>query len=108
LAIPYRGGAGQNAARYTIPYSPYGTNELPKPTVFGTEELLGRFSGCPIKREGSFVPETINVRWQGGKENSQSKRIVVFGNDRMQYKVFRLAVTRAGIGKTSDEDILMS
>ena len=81
----------------------------PKCSVFGNEDVLERFSGYPINGAGSFVPETMEVRWQGGRPgDGMSKRLVLFGTDRIQYKVFRLAVPRPSMRKTADKDVPMS
>ena len=109
LAIPYGVKLGQNATPNTIPYIPYAPDLPTKPTVFGNEELLEQFSGRTINSEGSFVPESIEVQWQGGRKlNGRSKRIVIFGNDQMQYKLFRLALSPATMRKTVDEDVSMT
>ena len=109
LAIPYGVKLGQNAPSNTIPYTLYAQDQSPKPTVFGNEELLEQFSGCTIDSEGSFVPESIEVQWQGGRKlNGRSKRIVILGKDRMQYKLFKLAVSPAAMQKATDEDVSMT
>lgn len=77
--------------------------------VFDNEDLLERFSGYPIKSAGSFIPQTMEVRWQGGRSgDSMSKRLVIFGTDRMQYKVFRLAIPRPSMREIADVDVPMS
>jgi anaphase-promoting complex subunit 4 len=109
LSVPYRSALGDNAAAYTIPYSPYAQSRPPKPTVFSNEEALERFSGYEIASGGPFVPETIEIRGHGGRKGSdEAKRIVILGSDRMQYKVFKLATRNASIGRTADEDISMT
>ena len=55
------------------------------------------------------MPETMEVRWQGGRPgDGMSKRLVLFGTDRIQYKVFRLAVPRPSMRETADKDVPMS
>jgi hypothetical protein len=77
--------------------------------MFSNEDLLKQFNGYRINREGSFVPETMEVRWQGGQPgNSMSKRLVFFGTDQMQYKVFNLAIPHQSMTETADEDVSMS
>ena len=51
----------------------------------------------------------MEVRWQGGQPgNSMSKRLVFFGTDQMQYKVFSLAIPHRSMTETADEDVSMS
>lgn len=108
LRVPYRRTNRYNTNEYIIPYSPRTQDGPPNPIVFDNNELLKRFSGLPVNNEGSFVPEKMHIRWQGGeKGNDEARRIVIFGQDQTQYKAFRLARSHGNI-TTADEDISMS
>lgn len=109
MAIPYGVRVGQNVLAYAISYTPYIPNSPSKPTVFGNNELLEQFSGCTIDNEGTFVAEKMEVQWQGGRTlNDRSKRVVVFGSDQINYKVFGLNVSSTAMKKSTDEDISMA
>jgi hypothetical protein len=109
LGIPYRSSLSRDVTEHTIPYSPHIPGAPSKPTLFTDKELVGRFSRYQIATEGSFVPEKMEIRGQSSqKGNGETKRIVILGSTRMQYKVFKLTVQHTTARTTIDEDISMS
>jgi anaphase-promoting complex subunit 4 len=58
---------------------------------------------------GAFVPERLEIREQSNKTNSDSRRIVILGKDRLHYKVFKFPGADSTRGTAAaDEDIPMS
>lgn len=82
-----------------------------QPVMFSNKEVEQQFVKYKIPGEGSFLPERIEIRHQTSRSRKDSIRIVVLGEDKMHYKVFKLpesASSRKEKGNDSEDDISMS
>jgi anaphase-promoting complex subunit 4 len=75
------------------------------PTVFSNDEVKSQLSKHQMSSLGSFLPERMDVRERSRRrEKGNTRRIVLLGDDKRQYKVFKLADAATG----ADGDIPMS
>ncbi|KAH8665010.1 anaphase-promoting complex, cyclosome, subunit 4-domain-containing protein [Tricladium varicosporioides] len=82
-----------------------------QPMMFSNKEVEQQFMKYKIPGEGSFLPERINIRYQTNYSQKDSTRIVILGEDKMHFKVFRFpesASSRQENGSNNEDDISMS
>ena len=81
--------------------------ETLSPTIFDDEEALALFSKFAISTDDSFVPEKMEIRVSksnGRKSIEDTRRIILLGKNRLQYKVFKYPALQPHL----EEDIPMS
>ncbi|RDL40755.1 WD40 repeat-like protein [Venustampulla echinocandica] len=84
-----------------------------RPTLFNNGDVRRKFSQHKFPKDGSFIPETLEIREESKGHGGTAERVVILGKDKLHYKVFCLSGrTQMGIkrddGTGDDEDISMS
>ncbi|KAH6668009.1 anaphase-promoting complex, cyclosome, subunit 4-domain-containing protein [Halenospora varia] len=82
-----------------------------QPVMLSNKEVEQQFVKYKIPGEGSFLPERIEIRHQTSRSRKDSIRIVILGEDKTHYKVFKLPESdssRREKGNDSEDDISMS
>ena len=105
LSIPYQDSDdNKSILRYT-PYNP--KSKAQSPLEIGSEELLRQFSKHTIDCEKSFIPAKLELREQtSNRPKEDMRRIVILGEDKIHYKVYKLQGT--GLRNEGDADVPMS
>lgn len=114
MSIPYRSSSNSSAdtEECCLEYFPHDPNvEHISPTIFADEEVIAIFSKYKISTDDSFVPEKMEIRdatSRKGRANEDARRIVVLGQDRLCYKVFKYPAPPSHQASDENEDISMS
>lgn len=114
LSVPYRSVTGSPLGDdFCLEYALHDSAEDSiNPMILTNEEVLALFSKYAMPTEDSFEPEKIEIResksitkLKGRDLKEDTRRIVVLGKGRLQYKVFRYAAPRHQ--RVSGEDASM-
>ena len=93
-------------AHFQMKYSPHDPNKPTIPTAFINAEVVATLELYSIPKEGSFVPEKVEIRGQKSSRTTEDmRRLFLLGKDRLHYKVLKIP---ANVQKRTDEDTSMS
>jgi anaphase-promoting complex subunit 4 len=109
LGVPYRSSESDLNNEYQIRYYPHKPKSSPLDIkIVDDEHVMDLFLKHQVPSEGSFVPETMEIRGSNGKnDNPETRRIVILSRDRLHYQVFKLPSPDIAM-KDLEEDIPMS